>query len=158
MNQEKYSFDWFMVFVVVIVALTILFVLLGILSGCEQDTQTGKWRLSPDTANQIGNAADVGTGLLGLASLFVPGLAGAAGIAAGVAGAYKKMKPGLTKYKKTSQHIVTSVENIKKNQPELWAKIKGEFKTGTDADIEQVIEQIVAVAKTEEKQTAKQSS
>jgi len=121
------------------------------LTGCQQG-QDGHWRLNPFTANQIESAGETATGALSLLSLFVPGAAGLAGIAAGVTGAYKKMKPGLTKYKNTSQHIVTSVEKIKKNQPELWAKIKDEFKDGTNADIEAVIDQIVAMEKAQEKQ------
>lgn len=130
--------------------ITLLFTLV-LFAGCYQDTQTGQWRLGQDAADQIESIANTATGALSLVSLFVPGLAGVAGIAAGAGAAFKKMKPGLTKYKKTSEHIVTSVEKIKKTQPELWEKIKTEFKDGTDADIEQVIEQIVALAKMQEK-------
>ena len=118
--------------------------------GCQQ-AETGEWRLTPIWGVKIEDAAETGTGVLSLLSLFVPGLAGVAGIAAGATGAFKKMKPGLTKYKNTSKHIVTAVEKVKKNQPELWAKIKGEFKDGTDADIEAVIDQIVTMAKAQEK-------
>lgn len=139
---------------------TLLILTLGIFyySGCQQN-QDGSWRLNPFAAEQIEDAAETATGALGLLSLFVPGLAGVAGIAAGITGAYKKMKPGLTKYKNTSKHIVASVERIKKNQPELWAKIKTEFKEGTNADVEQVINQLIAndwyscrTAKEQEKQ------
>lgn len=119
-------------------------------AGCHQD-ETGKWQLDPFAADQIEQVADTATGALGILSLFIPGVAGAAGIAAGVAGAYKKMKPGLTKYKKTSAHIVTAIEKVKKDQPELWAQIKAEFKAGTDADIEAVIAQIVEMQKAQEK-------
>jgi hypothetical protein len=119
--------------------------------GCQQ-SQDGHWRLDPFAADQIEKAGDTATGALSLLSLFVPGAAGVAGIAAGATAAFKKMKPGLTKYKNTSQHIVTTVEKIKKSQPELWAKIKDEFKDGTNADIEAVIDQIVAMAKVQEKQ------
>jgi hypothetical protein len=122
-------------------------------AGCHQD-ETGRWRLDP-SADQIEQAADTATGALSLLSLFIPGAAGAAGIAAGVAATFKKMKPGLTRYKKTSQHIVVAVEKIKKDQPELWAKIKTEFKTGTDADIETVIDQIVTMQKIQEKNNGK---
>ena len=130
----------------------LLLLTITLFAGCQQD-ETGKWRLDPFAADQIEQAADTATGALGLLSLFIPGAAGVAGIAAGVAATFKKMKPGLTKYKKTSTHIVSAVEKIKKDQPELWAKIKAEFKTGADADIEEVIEQIVAMQKIQERQT-----
>jgi hypothetical protein len=120
------------------------------LTGCYQNAQTGEWQLGQQAADQIENIADTATGALSLVSLFVPGAAGVAGIAAGAAAAFKKMKPGLTKYKQTSEHIVTSIEQIKEDQPELWKQIKDKFKDGTNADIEQVIEQIVALAKTKE--------
>ena len=118
-------------------------------AGCHQ-TESGQWRLDPVWGNKIENATDTASGALSLLSLFVPGAAGAAGIAAGVAATFKKMKPGLTKYKNTSQHVVASVEKIKKNQPELWAKIKGEFEEGTNADIEEVIDQAIVLMKKQE--------
>jgi len=120
-------------------------------AGCHQ-TESGQWRLDPVWGNKIENATDTASGALSLLSLFVPGAAGAAGIAAGVAATFKKMKPGLTKYKKTSQHTTWTLERIKKNQPELWAKIKDEFKEGTDADIEEVINQTVALMKKQEQE------
>jgi len=118
-------------------------------AGCHQ-TESGQWRLDPVWGNRIEDATDTASGALNLLSLFIPGAAGAAGIAAGVAATVKKMKPGLTKYKKTSQHTTWTLERIKKNQPELWAKIKDEFKEGTDADIEEVIDQTVALMKKQE--------
>ena len=120
-------------------------------AGCQQ-SQDGYWRLNPFAADQIESAAETTTGVFSLLSLFIPGMAGVAGIAAGMTGAYKKMKPGLTRYKNTSQHIVTSIEKIKKNQPELWDKIKTEFKEGTNAELESVIEEIIFMAKAQEKQ------
>ena len=125
--------------------------------GCQQ-SQDGHWRLNPFAANQIESAAETTTGVFSLLSLFIPGMAGVAGIAAGVTGAYKKMKPGLTRYKNTSQHIVTSIEKIKKNQPELWDKIKTEFKEGTNAELESVIEEIIFMAKAQEKQNESQNN
>lgn len=133
------------------VLLTLLFAAALCVTGCQRDTQTGEWRLNPFVADKIEAAADAATGTFSLLSLFVPGAAGAAGIAAGVAATFKKMKPGLTRYKKTSTHIVAAVEKIKKERPEFWAQIKTSFKEGTDADIEAVIEQIVELQKQQEK-------
>jgi thioredoxin-related protein len=134
------------------VLLIVLFTISLFCTSCHQD-ETGKWRLDPFAADKIEGAADTTAGVFSLLSLFIPGAAGVAGIAAGVATTFKKMKPGLTKYKKTSTHIVTAVERIKENQPEFWAQIKAEFKTGTDADIEAVIDQIVTIQKAQEKNT-----
>lgn len=125
--------------------LTLLFIVSLCFAGCLRDAETGEWRLNPFAADKIEAAADTAAGTLGLLSLFIPGAAGVAGIAAGVAATFKKMKPGLTRYKKASTHIVTAVEKIKNDQPELWAQIKAEFKAGTDADIEAVIDQIVTM-------------
>ena len=128
-------------------------ILIIFIIGCQQ-SQDGHWRLNPFAANQIESAAETTTGVFSLLSLFIPGMAGVAGIAAGMTGVYKKMKPGLTRYKNTSQHIITSIEKIKKNQPELWDKIKTEFKEGTNADIEQAINQLIVMAKEQEKQVS----
>jgi thioredoxin-related protein len=134
------------------VLLIVLFTISLFCTSCHQD-ETGKWRLDPFAADRIEGTADTTAGVFSLLSLFIPGAAGVAGIAAGIAATFKKMKPGLTKYKNTSQHIVTSVERIKKNQPELWARIKDEFKQGTNTDIETVIGQIVTIQKAQEKNT-----
>ena len=136
--------------------LTTLFVIALMVSGlfyagCHQ-TESGQWKLDPVWGNRIEKTTDTASGALSLLSLFIPGAAGAAGIAAGVAATFKKMKPSLTKYKNTSQHVVASVEKVKKKQPELWAKIKDEFREGTDADIEEVIDQTVALMKKQERE------
>lgn len=130
--------------------LLILLFTTALITGCHQD-ETGKWQLDPFAADQIEQVADTATGALGILSLFIPGAAGVAGLVAGAAGAYKKMKPGLIKYKKTSTHIVAAVEKIKKTRPEFWAQVKAVFKDGTDADIEAVIAQIVEMQKAQEK-------
>jgi len=124
----------------------IAFVILIVMSGCRVGSDGG-WQLNPFAADTIESVADSTAGVFSLLFLFIPGVAGATGIAAGAAAAFKKMKPGLVKYRHTTQHMVLCVEKIKKTQPELWAKIKSEFKEGTNADIEAVIDQIVALEK-----------
>lgn len=133
-----------------ILTLSLILIASGLFcTGCHQ-TESGQWRLNPLWGDKIENAAETTTGVFSLLSLFVPGAAGIAGIAAGITATFKKMKPGLTKYKNTSEHVVTSIEKIKRNQPELWAKIKDEFKDGTDADIEAVINQTIALMEKQE--------
>lgn len=131
--------------------LTLLFIISLYFAGCQRDILTGEWRLNPFAADKIEAATDATAETLSLLSLFIPGAAGVAGIAAGAAAAFKKMKPGLTRYKKTSTHIITAIEKIKTGQPELWAQIKAEFKAGTDVDIEAVIDQIVTIQKAQER-------
>lgn len=114
------------------------------LAGCYKDVNGG-WRLGANEANQIEQGLDTAAEGLGLLSLFVPGAAGLAGIGAGIAAAFKKLKPELTKNKQTNEHIVTTIEIIKQNRPELWKLIKDEFKHGTNTDIEEVIDRIITM-------------
>ena len=114
------------------------------LAGCYQDSNGG-WRLGMNEADRIEKGLDTAAEGLGLLSLFVPGAAGLAGIGAGIAGAFKKLKPELTKSKQTNEHIVSTIETIKGEHPDIWEDIKYEFKEGTNADIEEVIEKIVAM-------------
>lgn len=110
------------------------------INGCYQD-MNGGWRLGTNEANSIEQGLDVAKEGLGLLSIFIPGAAGLAGIATGVAGAFKKMRPELTKQKKVNEHTIFTIEWVKENMPEVWEKIKGKFAEETDADIEDVIAQ-----------------
>lgn len=124
----------------------VICILALVTSGCASDGNGG-YRLTFGNADKIEKGLDAGATGLGLISLFVPGLAGVGGIAAGVAGAFKKLKPELTKQKKTTEHIVTTIEQIKKDNPDIWNDIKDKFAENTDADIDAVIEQIILLNK-----------
>lgn len=133
-----------------IIAVTIIFSIAFVilcLGGCYQDN-TGGWHLGRSAAEAIDKGLDAGAQGLGLLSLFVPGVAGLAGIAAGLAGAFKKLKPQLTKSKQVNEHVVTTIETIKKLYPSVWEAIKDEFKDGTNDDIEETIEKIIQMQKT----------
>jgi len=110
--------------------------------GCYQDT-TGGWHLSQNAANAIESGTDAAAGVAGIVSIFVPAAAGVAGIAAGIAGAVKKLKPQLTKNKKVSEHVVSSLETLKENDPETWTKVVAYLKDKTNADVELAIDEII---------------
>ena len=126
----------------------------AVMSGCVS-TDDGGWRLTFGAADRIEKGLDAGSEGLGLVSLFVPGLAGFAGIGAGIAGAFKKLKPQLTQNKEVADHVVTSIEKIKKDYPETWENIKDVFKEKTNADIDITIAKIIALQESvEEAKTA----
>lgn len=132
-------------YTIMTVVLILFFALL--LHGCYQDA-SGGWRLGQDEANQIEQGLDATAEGIGLVSLFIPGATAVAGVAAGIAGAFKKLKPELTKQKETTEHVVTSIEKIKEDYPDTWAMIRDKFQEGTNADIECVIEKIIALQNT----------
>lgn len=124
----------------------VICILALVTSGCVSDG-SGGYRLSFGNADKIEKGLDAGATGLGLLSLFIPGMAGVGGIAAGIAGTFKKMKPQLTKQKAVSEHVVKTIETIKKENPDIWLDIKGKFAEGTNADIDAVIEQIILLNK-----------
>lgn len=114
--------------------------------GCYQDT-TGGWHLSQGAANAIESGTETAAGVAGVVSIFVPAAAGVAGAAAGIAGAFKKLKPQLTKNKKVSEHVVSSLQTLKENDPETWKKVVTYLEEKSNADVELAIDEVIETLK-----------
>jgi hypothetical protein len=127
--------------------------ILGGFAGCISQDTSGKWHiaLSKPAADAIEGAAETTTSVLSLLSIFVPGLAGVAGAAAAGTATYKRMKPSLIKNKAVSQHVVKSIETLKKEQPELWTKVKVYMAEDCGADVDAAVKEIVNLIKQAEK-------
>ncbi len=106
------------------------------MSGCTavEDEKTGKttWKLNPLISKQVEDAAEGTAGILKILGPYIP-YAGTGSVAIMTAlGIYlKKIKPNYTKakteanlYHTTTHTLVQVVEHIKKNEPEIWAKLK----------------------------------
>jgi len=136
----------------------ITLILLISLCGCtkELNTETGEatWRLNPIISEQIENTAEGTAGLLQALAPIVPyaGTAGAALLAA--LGIYRgKVKPNYVKakteaelYHASTKTLVDVIEDIKKNQPELWLKLKPAL---VDSQMAKNVEQVIWALKQE---------
>ena len=140
-----------------LIALVILLGMMFGMVGCLAQDRNGKWHiaLTKEAANQIETAAESATSALSLMSIFIPGLAGVAGAAAAGTATFKKMKPSLIKNKAVSQHVVSSLEILKKEQPEVWEKVKVYMAKNSDTDIEAAVKETINLIKQAEKANVK---
>jgi len=84
----------------------------------------------PNAIGKVEIAAEAAVGTAGALSLFWPALAPLAGIAAGILGTWRKMKPQVMaktteagKYYTAGEVLAATLEDIKTTQPDTWAKI-----------------------------------
>lgn len=85
--------------------------------------------VTPETHQTISDAGDAATTTLGLLSAFFPALLPIAAAAGVGTATWKKMKKTVTKYKGPLEMYVKTLEYIKQNDEETWAKIKEEIKS-----------------------------
>ena len=115
--------------------ISIVFVLcMSCLSGCDKeidDQGNVTYRADPCTVAKVEQGTEAGISLLGILSVFWPALIPVATAAAGVYGTYKKVKPKLdiarteaNLYHTSTHTLVAVIEELKRKQPELWAKLK----------------------------------
>jgi hypothetical protein len=112
------------------------------LAGCRSeimtstDPETGEvttekvYRLDPNEVQKVEAVAEGAVAAGGVASLFWPALAPIAGVAAGVLGTWKKMKPQIMAETRKSEIfykggmvLAGALEEVKTTQPEIWAKV-----------------------------------
>lgn len=102
-------------------------------SGCQvvPNEQGGRDLVpDPNAVAAVETGAEAGVGIIGMLSLIWPGLVPVAGIAAGILGTWRRMKPQVMaktteaeSYYKAGEVLAASLEDIKKTQPDVWAKI-----------------------------------
>jgi hypothetical protein len=134
------------------ILLSIVFV--AFFCGCtkEINTETGEttWKLNPIISQQVEDTAEGAAGLLTALTPFIPHAGVAGGALLTALGIYRrKVKPNFDKAKTeanlyhTATHtLVEVIEDIKKNEPEVWAKIKPLLETEMGQNIENAIRAI----------------
>ena len=119
----------------------------GCISGTDPETGKKTYSADPCTVAKLEQGTEGAIGILGILSAFWPALIPVATGAAGAYGVYKRTKPKLDEAKTTAELYHTSthtlvavIEDIKKNEPETWAKLKPYLKDSKmGANIENVI-------------------
>ena len=102
--------------------------------GCVRSTdEQGRttYSLDPCSVDKAEKQTEAAIGLMSLLGTIWPALLPVAGVAAGVYGTYKRVKPKLDTarteanlYHTSTHTLVAIVEDIKIKQPDLWAKLK----------------------------------
>ena len=134
----------------------ITLILLISLSGCIKSlNQEGEvvYSADPCTVVKFERQAEGAIGVLGLLGMFWPALIPIATAAGGVYGTYKRIKPALEEkrteaelYHASTKTLVDVIEDIKKNQPELWLKLKPVL---VDSQMAKNVEQVIWALKQE---------
>lgn len=110
----------------------------GGLSGCEsqRNAETGvtETRVNPAVAEEVLTWGDVAGGVLTALSIWWPCLLPIAGYVGGSVRVGRKLKPQLTTYKgeaaayyKATSAVVAAIEELKKDNPEEWQKLKAKL-------------------------------
>ena len=140
--MKKHKIFWF---VAIIVA--------SITWGCVQELNpvTGEQEslLDPVVAAQIDAVAEAAPGMAALLAIFIPALYPLAGIAAGAAGAWAKMRPKLKVarteadiYYAATESLVEAIERFKEKDPASWATLREKLGDNVGANTEAVIRAI----------------
>lgn len=128
-----------------IVSAVLLFV-----SGCLMriDPITGErtYQIDPNAIPAYEETAEAAIGILAILSTIWPVLLPAVGIAAGVYGTWKKVKPQLATaqseaamYHTATKSVVTAIENFKINNPKEWLILEERLKKAIGPNAENVI-------------------
>lgn len=120
--------------------------------GCiQQQDETGEPTVVIDpevvaTIDGVAEFGDVAVAVAGPLSIYWPPAAGIAGIIAGVVGAWRKMKPKLTKAETeaskayvVTEAIVYAIEEFKKTNRDDWEKLKSQLTKTIGPETENVI-------------------
>ncbi len=137
--MKKRKIFWFVAIIVTSITL-----------GCVQELNpvTGEQEslLDPVVAAQIDAVAEAVPGMAALLAIFIPALYPLAGIAAGAAGAWAKMRPKLKvarteaeTYYTVTESLVEAIEQYKTDNPKEWAKLRAKLGDNIGDNTEAVI-------------------
>lgn len=126
---------------------------LSLAAGCIQqlDPVTGEeeFVLKPEIAAKIDVVAEAAPGMAALLAIFFPALYPLAGLAAGAAGAWARMRPKLKTarteaetYFTVTESLVEAIEQYKADNPDEWAKLRAKLGDNIGANTESVIRAI----------------
>ncbi len=111
-------------FVTLVVTLLVLIGGLFVTSCAIVKDETGTHiRLSPGAHKTIGDAGKAGVDILGILSMFIPTLVPITAAAGAGVVTWNRMGKKVTKYKTPLEHLVFTLEDLKKDE-KLWALVK----------------------------------
>lgn len=129
---------------------SLLVIITSITLGCVRtlnpDTGQPEMKLSQEAATKIDAVTEAAPGVLTLLGAFFPVLLPFAGVAVGVGGTWKRMKPKVTvaqsearQYHAVSESLVQTIEEYKRDYPEHWEKLRIKVDRNVGANTEAVI-------------------
>ncbi len=114
----------------IVVTMLMVFCCIGCITTTDEETGEKRYDLDPNIAGQIEQGAETGITITQALSVFWPALIPVVTAAGGIFATYKKIKPKLQKatnerdtYYKGGEVLATVLEDIKTNQPDIWAKV-----------------------------------
>ena len=114
----------------IVTLMLIVFCCIGCITTTDEETDEKQYALDPNMADQFEQGAETGITIAQALSAFWPALIPVATAAGGIFATYKKIKPKLQKainerdiYYKGGEVLAIALEDIKTNQPDIWAEI-----------------------------------
>lgn len=118
--------------------------------GCVQqmDPVTGEQAavMAPEAVIAIDTAAEAAPGIAAMLALFFPALYPVIGVVAGAAGAWGRMRPKVVAakdeaeiYHAATESLVESIEQYRKEHPELWVHLREKLGGNIGENTEAVI-------------------